>query len=156
MKTKVTMTAALILTLGTGLTFADGHADSAIQAAIKARQGQMNINQLNVGALFGMAKGDIEYNAEAAQAAADNLVAMANLNGGAMWPQGSDASSVEGTRAKAEIWANFPDVFAKLGTMQETTAALAAVAGDGKEAMQAALGPVGAACNDCHKEYRSR
>lgn len=156
MKTKVMITAALAIALGAGVTFAGSHADPAIQGAIKARQGQMNLYQLNVGLLFGMAKGDVEYNSEAAQGAANNLKALATLDASAMWPQGSDMDSVEGTRAKVEIWTTFPAVFEKAGAMSSAATALADVAGTDLDSLRAAIGPVGEACNACHKEYRGR
>ena len=156
MKSKVMMTAALAIVLGAGVTFAGSHADPAIQGAIKARQGQMNLYQLNVGLLFGMAKGDVEYNAEAAQGAANNLKALSMLDASAMWPQGSDMGSVEGTRAKAEIWTTFPAVFEKAGAMTAAATAVADVAGNDLASLQGAIGQLGGACNACHKEFRGR
>ena len=76
---------------------------------VKARQGQFNILALNLGVLGGMARGTVEYDAEAAQAAADSLVAVSTLSQGAMWPDGTDAGSIAGTRAKADIWGDMDD-----------------------------------------------
>ena len=60
------LAAAVIATSAVG----DSHADKAILAAVKARQSQMTLYSFNIGLLGGMAKGEIEYDADAAMAAA--------------------------------------------------------------------------------------
>ena len=87
----------------TAPALADGHANKAIENAIKARQAQMQLYAFNLGQLGAMAKGDMEYNAEAAGAAASNLAALTKLNQMALWPQGSDSDSVEASRALPAI-----------------------------------------------------
>lgn len=153
---KLITTAALFVALGaTTAAIADGHSE-ALKGAVKARQGQMQLYAHNLGVLGGMAKGDVAYDAAAAQAAADNLVAVSGLNAMTMWPQGSDSTSMEGTRAKAEIWSNFPDVGAKAGALAEASVAMAAAAGTDLASLQAAMGALGGACGACHKAYRSK
>ncbi|MDO6725462.1 cytochrome c [Cognatishimia sp. 1_MG-2023] len=152
---KLISTAALVVALGASAVMADGHS-KALMGAVKARQGQMQLYAHNLGVLGAMAKGDVAYDAAAAQAAADNLVAVSGLNAMTMWPQGSDSTSMEGTRAKAEIWSNFPDVGAKAGAMAEASVAMAAAAGSDLASLQAAMGPLGGACGACHKAYRSK
>ena len=79
-----------------GIALADGHLDKAI----KARKAQMTLYSFNLGVLGAMAKGEAEYNAEAAAGAANNLLAAAKLDGSQMWPQGSDSEAMAGkTRA---------------------------------------------------------
>jgi len=128
--------------------------DRAMQTAIEARQGIFQNYQLMLMQLGGMARGNMEYNAETAQAAADNLVALTQLDARFSWPAGSDADSVEGTRARPEIWSNFDDVVSKAVALNEAAVAMAAVASDGQEALGPALGAVGAACTACHDDYR--
>lgn len=156
MKSKVLMTAALVLTMGAGGAFADGHANQAIQGAIKARQGQMQLYQHSVGILGAMAKGDVAYDAAAASAAANNLKAVANLDAASLWPQGSDMGSVEGTRAKPELWSTFPAVIENAMAMAKAADAMAVAAGQDLDALRAAFGPVGGSCNACHKAFRGR
>ncbi len=105
MKRFLALTAAAMTITGTTV-FADGH----VEHAIKARQAQMQLYAFSLGTLGAMAKGEVEYNAEAAQAAADNLATMTMLHPGAFWPQGSDSGSSENSRAKADMWSNYPDV----------------------------------------------
>ncbi|WP_370229979.1 cytochrome c [Cognatishimia sp.] len=142
----------LMATMAAGASFADGH----IAGAIKARQGQMQLYAHYLGVLGGMARGNTEYNAEAAQAAADSLLAVASISGATLWPQGSDMDSVEGTRAKAAIWENFADVGAKSMAVTTAAANMATAAGTDLESLRAAMGDLGGTCGACHKAYRGR
>ena len=54
--------------------------DAPFAREIKARQGIMVYRAIQLGVLGGMAKGEVEYNAEAAQKAADNLMASVSLD----------------------------------------------------------------------------
>ncbi|MFZ5963776.1 c-type cytochrome [Thalassococcus sp. BH17M4-6] len=121
----------------------------------KARQGQFRIMAINLGILGGMAKGEVEYNAEEAQAAADTLVAVSMIQQGPHWPEGSDEMSIDGTRALPAIWDNFDDFLSKWEGFGTQAAAMAEVAGTGQEAIGPALGKVGGACKACHDDYRA-
>ena len=122
---------------------------------VQARQGQFTMMGLNIGVIVGMARGERDYDAGAAQAAANNLVALSSIDQSFHWPQGTDSESLEGTRALPAIWENLPDVLEKWQAFGAAAEGLAAVAGDGLEPMQAALGPVGASCSDCHDSYQA-
>lgn len=122
---------------------------------LKARQGQFRLIALNIGVLGGMARGNMPYDAETAQAAADNLVAVASLHQGAMWPDGSDSMSIDGTRAMPSIWEDNADFLSKWGDVATAAAGIAAVASDGQAALGPALGPLGATCKACHEAHRA-
>ncbi len=123
---------------------------------IKARQAVMQLYAFNLGLLGAMAKGDVEYNAEQANIAAVNLDALANMNIGAMWPQGSHAAANPGlTRAKEENWTNYPAASEKSKAMKEAAAKMASDAGNGLDALRGAIGPVGASCSGCHDTFRA-
>ena len=123
--------------------------------AVKARQSQMTLYAFNVGILGGMAKGEVAYDAEAAQAAADNLAALTTLNHRAYWPPGtSNAELGDETRALPAIWESGSTAAEIGGQLAEAAKNLAAVAGNGQEAIGPALGPVGGACGACHKANR--
>ncbi len=132
---------------------ADSHAD--LHPAVKARQAQMSLYAFNLGALGAMAKGEVDYDAEAAQGAASNLVALSTLAAGPMWAPGTDDMSVEGTRALATAWENMEDIMAKGTAMAEAASAMADAAGTDLASLQAAMGPLGGACSECHKAYRA-
>ena len=122
---------------------------------IKARQSVMQLYSFNLGLLGAMAKGEAEYNAEQASAAAANLDALVNMKNGAMWPQGSDATANPGkTRAKLENWTEYPKAAEKGMALKEAAAKMAGEAGNGLEALQAAIGPVGKSCGGCHDTFR--
>lgn len=141
--------AALIL--GGGLA----SAQSAFDNQLKARQGLMRLVGWNVGVLGGMARGKVEYNAEEAQAAADNLVALSKLHQAPLWPSGSDNFDTEGTRALPAIWESPADFQAKWQEFGTAVSALQQVAGNGAEGLGAAVGPVGGTCKSCHEKYQA-
>ncbi len=141
--------------IAAGLTLSSGAACAQnAEAAIKARQGQFRIMALNLGVLGGIAKGEIEYDAEVAQAAADNLVTISAINQSFNWPEGSDNESVENTRALPKIWENLPDVISKWQDFGTAAATMQTAAAEGPEAIGAGLQEVGGACKACHDEYR--
>ncbi|WP_171169642.1 cytochrome c [Ruegeria sp. HKCCA0370] len=123
--------------------------------AVKARTSIMQLYSFNLGTLGGMAKGEVEYDAEAATRAANNLVVLTQIDQAAMWPAGSDNASDPSTRALPAIWENFPDVSAKGQAMAEAAVAMQAAAGQDVDALKAAMGDLGGSCSACHKAYRA-
>jgi cytochrome c556 len=153
MKTRSTLTALAAIAgiaLSTSASFAQD-----VAAAVGARQGQFKIMALNVGVLGNMARGNTAYDAAQATAAANNLVAISMLDQSFHWPEGSDEMSIDGTRALPAIWENLPDVVTKWQAFGAAATGLAAEAGNGLDAMRAALGPVGGTCGACHDAYRA-
>lgn len=124
-------------------------------AQMKARQGQFRIMALNLGILGAMAKGEAPYDAEVAKTAAANIDTITTLDQTAMWPEGSDDMSIDGTRAQVTIWEDSADFAAKWDALGTATAALADVAGSGQEALGPAVGATGGACGACHKAHRA-
>ena len=122
---------------------------------LKARQGQMRIIAINLGILGGMAKGEIAYDAATAQAAADSIAGVTMVAPGPLWPEGSDEMSIDGTKAKAEIWSDNAGFLAKYAELHTAALALQAAAGQGQEAIGPALGGLGGACKACHETYRA-
>ena len=154
MKSKFLVIAATVL-----LAVAASGAGAAedVEKAIGARQAVMKIYSFNLGRLGSMAKGETPYDAEAAKAAADNLLAAASMKNSAMWPGGSgaDNAALAGkTRAKGEIWSTYPKVSEKSKDLVKAATAMAAAAGDGLEAVRANIGAVGGACKGCHEPFR--
>lgn len=131
------------------------YAQDDFSGQLKARQGQFRILAINLGILGGMAKGESEYSAEAAQAAADSLVAVSMIHQGPMWPEGSDDMSIEGTRAQVTIWEQNDDFLAKWGDLGTAALAMQAAAGTGQEALGPMMGQVGGACKACHDTHRA-
>lgn len=121
---------------------------------ILARKGLMRIQALNLGVLGAMARGQMPYDAELAQAAADNLVAVGQVNHLFFWPEGSDNFSTENTLALPTIWDNYDAFLAIFDEYSEAAVAMQAVAGTGQEALGPALGGIGRTCGTCHEDYQ--
>ncbi len=121
---------------------------------IAARQGQMRVQAANLGVLVGMARGDMDYDAEAAQVAADNLVTVGRIDQRFFWPEGSGIMYSSETKALPEIWDNYDDFLSKWEAYGEAAAELQAVAGDGQQAMAGGLRTVGNSCGACHEDYQ--
>ena len=152
MKTLSTATCTLAVLLLAGTAIAGGHGGNP---AVKARKAHMQLYAFNLGTLGGMAKGEIEYNAEAAQAAANNMAALSTLAQGPYWIPGTSTDELgEETRALPKIWQSGSTAGAIGGELAKASAALAEVAGDGQAALGGAIGAVGKTCGDCHKAYR--
>ena len=149
---KITL-AAVGLAIAATAVFAASHV-GPFDGAIKARQSHMRLNSHNLGILGAMAKGNIDYDADAASAAAANLAALSKMSHNGYWPAGSDSDAMDSTRALPALWGNFPDVMTKVGALAEAATEMESAAGNGLEALQAAMGPVGDACGACHKAYR--
>lgn len=146
---------ALAVALST-VAVGDNHIDPAVANAVKARKAQMQLYAFNLGQLGAMAKGEVEYNAETASAAAGNLAKLTSLNGRAVWLPGSDDATLgaEMTEALPAIWAEGSDVGEKAQALTLAAAEMETAAAESLEALQGAIGKVGASCGGCHKVYR--
>ncbi len=142
------------LSLAAGVVLAASHGGGPFDAAIKARQAHMQLYAYNLGILGGMAKGAREYDAGLATAAAANLAALSGLNQAGYWPPGSDSFDNDNTAALPALWDNLEDAGRKGAALAEAVSALQEAAGNGLQALQGAIGPVGQACAACHKAYR--
>lgn len=153
MKKTCTFVLSAAIAVTAGVAFAGGHGGNP---AVKARQAHMQLYSFNLGILGAMAKGEVDYDADVAQGAADNLAALSTLNQARYWAPGTDNEALgEETRALPAIWQEGSTAGQIGGQLAEAAASLAAVAGDGQEALGPALGPVGQACGACHEDYRA-
>ena len=144
-------------TLGTAAITALAQDELEFASHVGARQGLMQVYRFNLGILGGMARERTPYDAEAAQAAADNMLAIANMKNGAMWPAGSDLSAegYEGVSfAKPVLWENHEQTGEKSQESKAALEAMAAVAGTGLDALKANIGAVGNGCKGCHEVGR--
>lgn len=148
--TAILATSLLIFT--SGFATAGGHGGNP---AVKARKSHMQLYAHNLGILGGMAKGEVEYDAGAASAAANNLAALSTFDQRSYWAPGTSTDELgEETRALPAIWQEGSKAAEIGGQLAEAAAALAAVAGDGQAALGGAMGGVGGACGACHKAYQ--
>lgn len=123
-------------------------------AAEAARSANMKERGAQLGILGGMAQGETPYDAVAAQAAADELVAVLAVDGSGWWPEGSDSDTIADSRALPAIWTNMDDVIAKATALNDAALVMQTAAGVDLASLQAAMGGVGGACGSCHESYR--
>ena len=146
----------MLLVVSLALSLSASAAKDPNEKAIKARKAVMTLQSWYAGPLFQMAKGDMDYDAEAAGAYAAALSTMAVIKGDAMWPPGTDNGAYAGkTRALPELWSTWPEAGNKAQALSDAAAALAEVAGDGLDALRSKIGPVGKACKGCHDDFRA-
>jgi len=132
-------------------------ANDPLEKAIKARQGEMQLRSFNAGPLFGMAKGDIDYDAKLATMLAGNLKLMLDLDNSRSWAKGSDNEAYPGeTTALPKIWTTYPEIgeYGKKYVMAVNE--LAAAAGNGQDALKSKIGALGKSCKGCHDEFREK
>lgn len=128
---------------------------AAAQDIVQTRIAAMKAVGGGLGTLGGMVRGRADYDASAADAAAQAIVAALSADAMTLFPEGTDDMSIDGTRAQANIWDNWDDFAAKFDAMVAAAGPLAAAAGTGKAEMTAAFGPFAGTCRDCHQTYRA-
>ena len=146
MRTATRTLAAVLALTATVAVAAEGVQDPLV----KARQDLMGSIMRHTMTLGDMASGKNAFDASAAAAAREGLVAAA-----------ADIPVKFETRAddpKSEavvdrLWANFADFAAKGAALGSAAGALDAASLAG---VQAGMGPTGAPCRDCHSTYRAR
>ncbi len=122
--------------------------------AIKYRQGSFFVMGQHFGRLGAMVKGEVAFDAKAAQANADIVAMIAKLPSAGFGP-GTDKGAP--TKAKPEIWteqAKFKEYGDK---MEAETTKLAAAAKTGNlDNLKAAFGEAAKTCKVCHDDYKSK
>ena len=101
-----------------------------------------------IGTLGKMAKGEMAYDAAAAEAAKAKMIEEAGAIATDFATQGEADPASE---AKPEIWTSWEDFLKKAEALK---AAATAADVSSAEAIGASLGAIGGACKDCHTTYR--
>jgi cytochrome c556 len=137
---------ALIATLG--LAAGVAMAADATDPTAKARQELMDTIGASMKVLGDMAGGKAPFDAAAATAAKDALVAA-----GADIPAKFETAATDpASKAKPEIWTDFAGFTAKATTFSTAAGALDVTSAD---TIKATLGGIGGTCKDCHSAYRN-
>jgi cytochrome c556 len=127
------------------------------KAAIEARQGEMQIRSFNAGPLFAMAKGKMAYDAEMAKKLSGNLKLLLDLDNGRAWVKGtSNKEYADDTTALPKIWETWPKIADYGKDYAKAVNELAAVAGNGQDALAEKVKDLGKACKSCHDEFRKK
>lgn len=135
------------LFVGAMVTAGVAFAAEATDPTVKARQELMDSHVADLKILGGMAKGEMAFDAAAAEAAKAALVASSADIGAKFETQAEDPKSA----SKPEIWTNWDDFLAKATALNVAATALDVTS---METIGAGLGPIGGACQDCHKTYQ--
>lgn len=142
---------ANITRLAIAAIFLGATAVPALSDAISDRQAKMKEVGKNMGIVGKMAKGETEFNADAALAA---FVGMKNATDGfgSLFPEGSETGGeTEAAPAIFSDRAGFDKAVADFG--EALTTASAAAPADLAQ-LRTTLGMVGQNCGACHKAYR--
>ncbi len=144
---KIVRSAAALAVLAGAMAVPGMSAAQNLEDAVKARQGHYQAIRYHAGIIFGMARGEIEYNENLATAAAGNIASVTNMNVLVMFPAGSDKDALPGeTRALPEIWSNRDEFVAKYVQLRAAAENVAARAGGGVAELGEAAGTLGQAC----------
>lgn len=135
--------AALIIGATTTLAQAD-----AENPAVQARMDAMKVLAQNLGVVGKMAKGEMDFDADAAQAAIDVIAEQSNQIPALFEAEETDPKS----KAKPIIWTDW-DAFVAQATA--LTEAAQGVDASSVEGLGQGLGAMGGVCASCHKEFRS-
>ena len=140
--------AAILSTFAGSIALAQGK----VPFPVKARQGQMATMAMSLGVLGGMAQGKTEYDAAAAQAAANSLAGIAMIDPDILWQDGT----AEGTASLPAIWDDADAFAAEWAKFVAGAEKAVAEAGTGKDALGPILGAVGGTCKSCHTSFRAK
>ena len=134
-------------------TFATAVCAQSPDRQIKYRQGILQGMGWHMGVLGAMAKGERPYDKDVAARSARFVHELAEMPWDGFGP-GSDSGAP--TKAKPEIWKEKAK-FDKLGQeLRVETAKLASAAGNGLDALKAAVRATGKACSNCHDDFRAK
>lgn len=126
---------------------------------IEARQGLMELYAVNMDLLGDMIRNRTPYTQKKAQALADNLLALTQMNNGALWPRGSslaDQGLAGKTSAKPDIWQKPGEVSESYNNLRAAVEVLAKNAGWSQTALEENIKDVNQACKGCHRKFRSK
>ncbi|WP_306118160.1 MULTISPECIES: cytochrome c [unclassified Roseitalea] len=118
---------------------------------IEQRQQLMKDNGQAMRVLVPMARGQAEYDAEAALAAFVSIRDSA-LVFGDLFPEGSETGG--DTRAKPEIWSDREGFDAAVAAFIDDTEAAVAAAPADLDAFRPVFGAMAQNCGDCHEVYQ--
>lgn len=127
------------------------------EKAVKARQGFMKLVVWEAGPLFGMAKGAMDYNADAANRHAASLKALSQYPFDSLFLDGTSIDEMsDKTGALKKIWEDMDGFKKALENWRKAVANLEGTVGQGHSELAAAVGALGKACGGCHDNYRKK
>lgn len=127
------------------------------QDVADARIGYFRLLGLEMHDLAAMAKGEKDYDAEAAKTNAANLEALTHYSTAALFAPGTSNADLPGkTRALPAIWDNMDGMQEKGEAFVAAVQNLNSVAGEGLDQLRPAVGKLGGTCKSCHDDFRAK
>lgn len=122
--------------------------------AVRYRQGALNVMGVHFARLGAMAQGKMPWDPKAV---ADNVAVVEAVHKLPFTAFGEGTDKVSGSKAKPEIWSDRAKFDKARDGMFAAVAKLSQTAKGGQEAeIKKAIGDAGAACKNCHDDFRSR
>jgi cytochrome c556 len=144
MKSRTLFAAAALIAIGTGAVIAQSD-------PIAARKALMKHNNDGAKVVVAMMRGSAPFDASKVDPVFSQWAETAQKLPG-LFPDNSKTG--EETRASPKIWENKADFDAKAAAFGKAVADNRAKAKQSLDGLKAAVGAVGDACDDCHKDYR--
>lgn len=144
MKSRTLFAAAALIAIGTGAVIAQSD-------PIAARKALMKGNDDGARVVVAMMRGTAPYDASKIDPVFSQWTETAQKLPGLFPP---DSKTGEKTRASPKIWENKADFDAKAAEFGKAVADNRDKAKQSLDGLKAAVGAVGDACDNCHKDYR--
>jgi cytochrome c556 len=144
MKSRTLFAAAALIAIGTGAVIAQSD-------PIAARKALMKHNNDGAKVVVAMMRGSAPFDASKVDPVFSQWAETAQKLPG-LFPDNSKTG--EETRASPKIWENKADFDAKAAAFGKAVADNRDKAKQSLDGLKAAVGAVGDACDDCHKDYR--
>jgi len=124
------------------------------QVAVDTRQGLLKVIGYYIGPMVGMARGQIDYDADLVAANAEKMGKLTAMIPD-LFKMDTSGSGVASDSLNG-IWDNSEDFNNKAAAASQRAFELADAAKEGKTAFMQAFGATGGACKSCHDDYRKK
>ncbi len=124
------------------------------QIAVDTRQGLLKVVGYYIGPMVGMARGQIDYDADLVSANAEKMGQLTAMIPDLFKMDTSDSGVA--SDGLDGIWDNTEDFNNKAAAVSQRAFELAKAAQGGKDEFMKAFGATGAACKSCHDNYRQK
>ncbi len=126
-----------------------GFSSAIADDSIEYRQSVFKVVKWHMDTLGAMARGDADFDADAALHHAKQVHAMSFM------AKEGFGEGTQGGAAKAEIWSNWDQFAGGMEKFQEVSGAMVAAAEEGSlQALRPAVGQMGQTCRTCHDHFR--
>lgn len=151
---KLIIATAMAMSIASGSVFAkEAQSEKQANDALEFRQSVFKLVKSNVGALGGMARGKIPFDAAVVEKNATRLTQLSKMVPD-YFALNTSKFSLE-TEALPKIWANMDDFTSKANNFHMASKALLEAAKTGEEGTsKKAIGDLFKTCKSCHDEYK--